>query len=39
MYKLENISANKELAKKTKCSISGLRKIVKKVFGSLLFFR
>ena len=34
MYKLENISANKQLAKKTKCSISGLRQIVKKGQGA-----
>ena len=34
MYKLENISANKKLAKKTKCSISGLRQIVKKGQGA-----
>ena len=34
MYKIKNISANKELAKKTKCSISGLRQIVKKGQGA-----
>ena len=34
MYKIKNISPNKELAKKTKCSISGLRQIVKKGQGA-----
>tara|TARA_B100000035_G_scaffold281230_1_gene261987 strand:- start:1577 stop:2206 length:630 start_codon:yes stop_codon:yes gene_type:complete len=34
IYKLENISANKKLAKKTKCSINGLRQIVKKGQGA-----
>jgi hypothetical protein len=33
-YKIKNISPNKELAKKTKCSISGLRQIVKKGQGA-----
>ena len=34
MYKVKNISPNSKLAKKTKCSISGLRKIVKKGQGA-----
>ena len=34
MYKVKNISANSQLAKKTKCSVSGLRKIVKKGQGA-----
>ena len=34
IYKIENIKPSKELAKKTKCSIQGLRKIVKKGMGA-----
>lgn len=34
IYKIENIKPSKELAKKTKCSIQGLKKIVKKGMGA-----
>ena len=34
IYKIENIKPSKELAKKTKCSIKGLRQIVKKGIGA-----
>ena len=34
IYKINKIKANKELAKKTKCSVKALRKIVKKGQGA-----
>tara|TARA_B100000902_G_scaffold8296_1_gene10442 strand:- start:860 stop:1354 length:495 start_codon:yes stop_codon:yes gene_type:complete len=34
IYKIENLSVNKELAKKTGCSIKSLNKIVKKGMGA-----
>ena len=34
MYKVDKVRPSQELAKKTKCSVTGLRKIVKKGQGA-----